>query len=221
MTKKVLCFIASFCFIISLFLEVIDINCFNYNFYVAEYAKLHVAEEIGTSSEELMEATRVLLDYTSGKREDMVVYANIKGENREVYNDREKAHMVDVSALYLNAMAVKRICAAAGVICLFYMMFRRDGFLFTLSQSFNAASLVFLAVIGGLALYAASDFNSFWINFHHVFFTKNDFWLLNPKTDILINMVPEQFFFDLVFRIVIMFFSALSRAEALLFVLCI
>ena len=36
--------------------------------------------------------------------------------------------------------------------------------------------------------------------FHHIFF-RNDLWLLDPNTDILIMMVPETFFFHLVFRI--------------------
>ena len=58
----------------------------------------------------------------------------------------------------------------------------------------------FLLLFGLLALFAALDFNTFWTNFHRVFFT-NDLWLLDPRTDILIQMVPGQFFFDLVMRI--------------------
>ena len=62
------------------------------------------------------------------------------------------------------------------------------------------ANWVFLLLFGLLALFAALDFNTFWTNFHRVFFT-NDLWLLDPRTDILIQMVPGQFFFDLVMRI--------------------
>jgi len=50
------------------------------------------------------------------------------------------------------------------------------------------------------------DFTSFWVSFHHLFFT-NDLWLLNPETDVLIMMVPQQFFSDLVARIIIRFVS--------------
>ncbi len=56
------------------------------------------------------------------------------------------------------------------------------------------------AVVGAVAVWAAVDFNAFWINFHKLFFT-NDLWLLDPAKSVLINMVPSQFFFDLVMRI--------------------
>ena len=40
------------------------------------------------------------------------------------------------------------------------------------------ANWVFLLLFGLLALFAALDFNTFWTNFHRVFFT-NDLWLLD------------------------------------------
>ena len=36
--------------------------------------------------------------------------------------------------------------------------------------------------------------------FHHIFFN-NDLWMLNPDTDLLINIVPEPFFMDTAARI--------------------
>ena len=215
MLKKGLCCLLSVSFILFLFLEVIDISCFDRSFYEKEYAKIGVAEDIGISLEDLMDATDVLLDYTRQKREDMVVEAEIKGQIREVYNEREKAHMVDVSALYMNAMKIKNGCRVIFVVCILLLYFMHEDYGFTLSQIFNRVSLLFLALIGAVALYAASDFNTFWIRFHHVFFTKNDYWLLNPKTDILINMVPEQFFYDLVFKIVLLFFTGFLLANGI------
>ena len=34
---------------------------------------------------------------------------------------------------------------------------------------------------------------------------RNDLWLLNPSTDLMINLFPAAFFSKLVFRIVMMF----------------
>ena len=51
---------------------------------------------------------------------------------------------------------------------------------------------------------AVVDFNWFWTQFHHVFFT-NDLWLLNPATSVLIQMVPEAFFSAIVTKILIWF----------------
>ena len=41
--------------------------------------------------------------------------------------------------------------------------------------------------------------------FHHIFF-HNDLWILDPATDMLINIVPEGFFSDTVLHIGITFF---------------
>ena len=219
MSKKFLCALFSLCFLIFAVLEAVDLCCFDMNFYRKEYAELEVAEDIQIDFEDLMEGTEVLLNYTAGKRENMVYEAVIGGQRKELFNDREKAHMVDVSALYLNCMKVKWICLAVCISVIMILLLRKEGFLFTLSEQFNLVSVLFLTVIGALALYAYSDFNTFWISFHHVFFTQNDFWLLNPRTDMLIRMVPEQFFYDLVFRIVTGFFTVffLCNTAALIY----
>ena len=70
MLRKITCYGFSIALIVFLFLEAVMVHCFNTNFYETEYAKLNVAEDVGCSFEDLMKATRVLLDYTSDKRED-------------------------------------------------------------------------------------------------------------------------------------------------------
>ena len=50
-----------------------------------------------------------------------------------------------------------------------------------------------------LAVWAVADFNGFFITFHRVAFT-NDGWLLNPGTDMLIRLMPEEFFISLGIR---------------------
>lgn len=48
---------------------------------------------------------------------------------------------------------------------------------------------------------AMTDFNSYFVRFHEMFFT-NDLWLLNPKTDRMIQLLPEVFFRDIVMLVV-------------------
>ena len=49
-----------------------------------------------------------------------------------------------------------------------------------------------------------SDFTKYFTIFHEIFFD-NDLWLLDPSTDLLIRMLPEGFFMDMVIRIGIIF----------------
>ena len=65
----------------------------------------------------------------------------------------------------------------------------------------------FLITIGsfiGVTLVAGvlfmTDFHRYFMIFHEIFF-KNDLWLLDPDTDLLIRMLPEGFFLDMVKRI--------------------
>ena len=130
-----------------------------------------------------------------------------KAKIRRFSGEREKAHMVDVQALYIGARNVRTICLiAAPIFILLAFLISRTNALKVLCKSFLITSGVFLGITAALTIFAVMDFNSFWTSFHHVFFT-NDLWLLDPNTDVLIMMVPEQFFFDLVTRIIIRFVS--------------
>lgn len=185
--------------ILSIIISAICVFGFNRQFYADEYKKLNTAEEIGITEAELTDATEVLLDYMQGKREDMVVYAEFDGVTEEVYGEREKAHMVDVRALYDGAVTVAWAGGIFGIVFIAaaFVLDKREAI-----KGYITGNVVFFAVFAGLAIWAATDFYTFWIKFHHIFFT-NDLWLLDPATDVLIQMVPEQFFFDLVMRIAI------------------
>ena len=45
------------------------------------------------------------------------------------------------------------------------------------------------------------DFNKYFTIFHEIFFN-NDLWLLDPNVDRLVNIFPENFFYDIAIRII-------------------
>ena len=63
----------------------------------------------------------------------------------------------------------------------------------TLVKVFGLGAL--LVPLGAFAVWAAVDFSSAFTFFHEVLFT-NDLWLLDPETDMLLRLLPEQFFAD-------------------------
>ena len=204
--NKIIYYIACISFIIVVLLSCIDFWAFNDVFYAYEFKQNTTAEIIGISNDELNQVTNQLLDYIKDDREDLNIQANIKGEYREVFNDKEKLHMLDVKNLYLNAMNVRNISFIIFILGFIINKFANVGLIF---NCFKKSLIVFISCIGSLSFYALLDFNSFWINFHYIFFT-NDLFFLNPNTDILIQIVPERFFFDLVFVIIITFIFILS-----------
>lgn len=190
-----------FALIVCAFLSCIDFWCFNNSFYKNEYSKLNTASSIGMSNTDLDKTTDVLLGYLKGKYETLEVNANVNGEDRLVFNDRETAHMVDVKNLYDNVLVVRNVLFFVYLVTFVYVLYSNNAKL--IFVEYKKALMVLGLIIGFILLFCLIDFDGFWTNFHHVFFPNNDLWLLDPRTDILIMMVPGQFFFDLCISIIL------------------
>lgn len=207
------------CFLLSwvVILTTVDICSFDRSFYEKEYTEAHTAQDIGMSQEDLMLSTDALLDYLKDERNDIVVEADILGNHREVFNERETEHMVDVKELYQNAVMIRNYMAFCGVAFLMFgillakketLQYCRNGFKYGVSLT-----LLFVAMA---AFYAVLDFTNFWFNFHRLFF-HNDLWILDPNTSIMINMFPENFFGDLVMKIIMITAGILAACTVLLY----
>ncbi|MGN1344724.1 MAG: TIGR01906 family membrane protein [Traorella sp.] len=189
----------------------IDTQAFNQSYYEKKYTQLNTAENIGMSNEALFEATYALLDYIKDKRDDISCIQEVNGRTREVFDERETAHMVDVKALYQNAFHVCALIVIIGIGCLAILLYQLKkkelsvvSFILDMKHAFFQVVFSFILVIGFLLFYALVDFNRFWTTFHEIFFS-NDLWLLDPRVSIMINMFPEEFFFGMVMNIVGMF----------------
>lgn len=200
----------SFSMIIVLLITSVDICAFRKSFYAKEYQKLNTANEMRMEENGLLESTYALLDYLKGNRDDIIVHTKVNGIEREVFNERETLHMFDVKNLYVNVMNVRNILFVFSIISLFYLVWKRKkASVWYLAEMFPKVSLFIGLFFLVLSFWASVDFTDFWISFHELFFT-NDLWLLNPMTDLMIQMFPETFFFDMVIQIIIVFFSAFS-----------
>ena len=194
----------------AIFLSIVDFCCFDLSFYSKIYRQENTAAEIGVTQDTLDEMTDILLDYLKDRRQDIDGEALIKGEMREIYDEREKLHMVDVKALYQKAILLRNVCAVLALIMMvaLYIKYKKDMFLF-MRRDYVKALIVFAGIFALLGIYALTDFDQFWTNFHLLLFD-NDLWLLDPATEIMINMVPSAFFSALVYRILVLLFIALA-----------
>ncbi|MDO5438782.1 MAG: TIGR01906 family membrane protein [Erysipelotrichaceae bacterium] len=209
MKRNFLSVAACFLLMMAVFLTIVDFCCFDSNFYAKIYKQENTAASIGVTDETLVDMTNILLDYLKDKRDNIDGQAVIQGKEREIYDEREKLHMVDVKALYQKALLVRNVCAI-GAVALFAIVYAKNK-----KQSFKlyrkgyvTALCVFAAIFGALGLFAVVDFDRFWTDFHLLLFD-NDLWLLDPATEIMINMVPSAFFSALVYRILMLLFVAL------------
>ena len=194
--------IACVMLILSLLIGCVCVFAFDADFYKDEYEKLGTAEYVGTSEEDLFNATDILIDYLQDERDDLDFKTQ---DGDEFFNQKEKLHMVDVKNLYQMACAVSWIFFSAGTALLITVFaMKKKNALLPVLKGYNIAGTAVLAFFAVVAVYAAVDFNTFWVNFHYMFFT-NDLWMLDPATDRLIRMYETQFFFDMVIGILVLF----------------
>ena len=201
--------IASIAMIIVVLISGFEVAAYSdYSWYEKEYIKYEVLDDLEMEIEDVMNVTREMMSYLRGDRGDLVVDTVVDGEEREFFNDREKAHMVDVQRLFLGGIDLRRIALAVFVSMLVILVFTKADWKRILPKSFLMGVGGFAVAVGALALLIAKDFNKYFVIFHEIFFD-NDLWLLYPETDLLIRMLPEGFFFDMVIRIGVIFVVSL------------
>lgn len=198
MKNKHLSIICTLSLITFTFLSCVNYWSFNKNFYKDEYKKLGVAEYIGISEEDLNKTTDVLLGYIKGENKTLDIECRINGITRSFFNDREKAHMIDVKSLYDGAIIVRNVSFIFFVLSFIYIGRSKELFI-GYKYSLSLVGLI----IAFLLLFCLMDFEGFWLGFHHLFFPFNYLYILDPRYDILVMMVPEGFFFDLCIMIVV------------------
>lgn len=219
--SKLLSYIISITFIISSLLLSVHFWCYFEPFYTFEhsYLKLYdkpIHEHIGISEEQLKDLTHFTLSYLNDPKASLDKRMEVSGKEREIFTDDEKAHMVDVRNLNLSANAVLIISTTIFMTCFIYYAYKRKSFVL-LFETYKIVLITFGSIFALLGIWIFLDFDSFWTSFHHLFFPMNDLWILDLRKDILIMIVPPDFFNHLVITIFISFILLLVIAFGLLY----
>lgn len=198
--------ISAFFLILSILLFSIFSIVNNISFYEKQYLYNNTTFETGMSIESLNESTKLLLDYLNDKTDDLSMQTEKFGEISEVFDEREKAHMIDVKNLYLFFMNMMYILFGISVFLIIYL-FKKDKKKIFWNNFYSAYkfSTILMEIIVCIVIFAfIYDFNSFWTLFHKILFT-NDLWLLDPRVSTMINMFPLNFFLSMCTKIVYQF----------------
>lgn len=159
--------------------------------YFASYQRdKRIDLEAGLDQEGLDKVTSDLLDYLKQGDNDLL---------EPHFNEKEILHMEDVFIIYEAGRLVffSSLALGLGLSILGYKIFK-SYYLSKLGSSLPIVGLLMVVFLGILFI----NFSESFIKFHHIFFD-NDLWFLDPKTDLMIRMLPEYFFKDLVFRVIV------------------
>ena len=160
------------------------------------FEKYSISRISGISDSDLRQVGADIRSYINSGDEPLDVRTSILGTERDLFNDREVAHMKDVKQLvrgvYVLALA-SAVYLAAMVVIGFAL--HRGRFVADLAKRLawgGGLTLVLLIVFGLVALVG---FDSVFLKFHQLSFA-NDFWRLDPRTDYLVRIFPQDFWFD-------------------------
>jgi integral membrane protein (TIGR01906 family) len=162
------------------------------DFYREGWAASDVPSKTGMPLDELTRAGVSLMDYFRGRLDSPQIEAEIRSIARPLYNEKELAHLVDVRDLFAKGFLAHKVCWLLTILPAAYLVLRRDRR--ALGKSMAISGATGIGVLALLAIPAAMNFTGWWTKFHLLSFT-NDLWLLDPKTDWLINKFTEDFFF--------------------------
>jgi integral membrane protein (TIGR01906 family) len=201
-------FVVSLAIIITLLITSFEIAVYSdFDFYQKEYNKYNVLDDVQMEMEDVMTVTHEMMDYLKGKRENLNVDTIVADEPREFFNQREKDHMKDVQDLFLKGILIRRVAIGIAIAAsvLFYLL--KGNMKLLLPKIYRIGTLILATITAFLAILFSTDFTKYFTLFHEMFFN-NDLWLLDPKTDLMINILPEGFFVDMSIRIVCNLFTS-------------
>ena len=192
--KKTLGVIAAVCWLVFGITGVIRWTAGDGGLLAAEMLQAAPPETSGLPEGEYPGVGTMTAEYLTGKRE--AFQYTVQGA--EVFQEHEAAHMADCRDLIRLDTIVCILCGTAALLLTACGLWRRDG-----RRDFLRGAVYGMLGTAGVVLifgiWAAVNFNGLFVTFHKVAF-RNDGWLLNPKTDLLIRLMPISFFVRLGLR---------------------
>lgn len=175
------------------------------NFIEYEYARLSLSREMGVSNLDLVSSCERLIDYMEGRVDSIDIQVTVDGEQVLMFEqEQEISHMADVRLLYQRFRTFRDFgVLLALVLYLLGAVLHIRSAMHTLASGYVYGAFVIALFAGFLGTWAALDFSNFWTFFHQMLFWNND-WLFDASTSRMINMLPEQFFADVILRMAIL-----------------
>ena len=162
-------------------------------FYRWQFSANNTYETVNMEPEDLHEVTRHMIRYMQGREPDLQIQTTVGGQARYFFSEIEIRHMVDVYDLFAVGLLIQYLLIALFLLtATVFVLWGRDR-LPLLFKSWKIGALsVFLALLL-LVIVIAVNWHHAFVVFHEIFFD-NDYWILDSRVDLLINIVPYAFF---------------------------
>lgn len=178
-------------------------------FYLREFAVYGVGRVTGLDDAQLRNVADAFITFLKDPAAKLDVVVNLGGTPRPLFNANEISHMRDVQGVFTG---VRRLRLAAGAVLLILplvgLTIGGSSFMPRLGLLLTIGGIVTVLVLVLCGLLSFVDFTEAFVKFHEIFFSGGN-WQFDPRTDYLVMLFPEGFWFDSVMRI-----AMLSAIEA-------
>jgi integral membrane protein (TIGR01906 family) len=180
--------------------------------YEYSFGQYGVVNETQVERADLDRAAREMIAYLgSGHVADLVIDVAVAGDPQSLLNEREILHMRDVRDLFQSSFKVQElaliyIVGYVGVVA----VRRRQRAVAHVARLVLGAGGLTVGILAAAAIAILIGFHWLFTQFHLLSFS-NDFWRLDPRTDRLIQMFPDGFWFEVTLAV-----SLVTLAESAL-----
>ncbi|MFV0342175.1 MAG: TIGR01906 family membrane protein [Anaerocolumna sp.] len=173
------------------FLSIGVIAALNFRFiYYWDIDILNIPKTSGYSKEVILENYNALIDYNSPFFKGELAFPSLPSSSHGLIHFQE-VKTIFVSFYYIGFLSV---LALAGIT---YYKHKKKDYLYL-----RVSAVTVLVVPVVTALFTALNFDATFVFFHKIFF-RNDYWLFDPATDPVINILPDIFFLHCLIVIII------------------
>ncbi|MDD6442462.1 MAG: TIGR01906 family membrane protein [bacterium] len=205
----VLCVIISILAIFICLITSFEIAAYSdFGFYQKEYEKYHVLDRLDMEMEDVMDVTVYMMSYLRGGENVLSIEKTIEGEVQDFFNEQDRFHMGEVRELFLGGIALRRMACILLIVLCVILFATEKKWQVMLSGMFQKTLGIFCILVLFLGAVITMNFSECFVIFHEIFFD-NDLWIFDSRTDFMIRMLPEGFFYDMVIRIGVIFIISL------------
>ena len=148
------------------------------------------AEDTGLPAEEYPGMVEMITDYLRGGNEHFQYVYTMNGMDYLAFHDYEQQHMEDVQDLFRLCRFVAWLETGAAILYGFALRKNRQWFS---PRAVLGTLLTELVAVTLIAVVSVLNFDGVFEFFHRIAFD-NQLWMLNPRTDMLIRLMPSGFF---------------------------
>ena len=164
--------------------------------YQDGFEKYNISFVTGITEADLEQVSADIRGYFNSREEPLELRTRVFGREQDLFKPNEIIHMRDVKRLVWGVYVIGGVSAICLLLSIGYgFVLQGRSYLEVLGRRVLWSGGFTLALLIGVGSFALVGFDTLFLKFHQLSFA-NDLWQLDPRTDFLVMLFPQDFWFD-------------------------